>query len=66
MPTTRLECYGKIRDHMKYSILEYYKQHPDRLGDNRSQLAIAESMRGLEEIFNILDGYDIRRLPPKP
>ena len=45
---------------MKSRILEYYKLNPERLGDNRSQTAIKESMEGLELIFNILDEYEIK------
>ncbi len=60
MQTVRLECYEKIRNAVKQRMLSYYRQRPERLGDARSQMAIKESMDGLELIFNILDEYDIK------
>lgn len=61
MPKIRLECKERIRTYMKNRLLEYYRHHSDRLGDERSQAAVKESMHGLQGIFDILDEYDIRK-----
>lgn len=55
------ECYQRIRDALKIIMTAYYRKHPGRLIDDRGAEAIAYSRKGIEEIFAILDDYEIKR-----
>lgn len=61
MPTIRRECYDRIKEYMRQTIFEYYNKHKDRFGDERSRDSMEATALGLDEIFTILDDYDIRR-----
>jgi hypothetical protein len=58
---TRLACYAEIRDCMRTRLLSYYQRHKEYLGDERSQIAIKESVDGLNCIFEVLDTYEISK-----
>lgn len=62
----RQEAYQRIVDMMKLKIGAYLLKHPERASDQRSRDAEAESLEGLQEIFNILDGYLISFRPASP
>ncbi len=59
MSDSRDECYAKIRACMTTRYLDYYKEHKNLLGDDRSQQSIRESMAGIDCIIAVLDHYDI-------
>jgi hypothetical protein len=59
MPATD-ELERRIREHMKNTLKQYYEQHPERLFDERGNEAVKISLQGLDEIFKILDEYEIR------
>jgi hypothetical protein len=61
--TARQQCYQRLREVMKQQIQEYYRGHPDRLMDERSEEAIKYSVEGLKAMFAILDQYLIEEKP---
>lgn len=63
MPDTRRLLYDRIIAVMQEGAEAYYREHPERAGDSRSDDAVRFSHDGLERIFAILNEYDIR---PKP
>ena len=62
----REECYARISKVMKRGLEGYYRKHPDRINDARAEDALASSLRGLEQIFQVLDGFDIRYRKDRP
>ena len=58
--SAREECYARIRKVMKRGLEGYYRKHPDRVNDARAADALESSLRGLEQIFLVLDGFEIR------
>jgi hypothetical protein len=57
----RQECYQRIRKVFQDTIRKHYEDHPEYLGDDRSQEAIEKSVKGLELIFRVLDDYEISK-----
>ena len=59
-PDARTQCYRRLRECMKAGLQQYYiRQHPDLLGDERSQAAVNASAEGLAKMFAVLEDYDI-------
>ncbi len=59
MDETRQRCYDEITAMAKAGLDRYYAEYPERLGDGRSDDALAWSLRGIHRVFKILDGYQI-------
>lgn len=57
----RRECYQRLRVSMNSGVKAYYKKHPERLDDARSQDAITYSLHGLKHLLEILDEYEITK-----
>lgn len=57
----RQQCYAEIEAMAKAALDRYYMEYPERLADERSDDAIAWSLRGIHRVFKILDRYDITR-----
>lgn len=57
--TPRQKCYTEIKALMRDDITTFYKENPDKFGDERSQVAIDISLKGLGRILMILDKYEI-------
>lgn len=59
MDDVRQRCYDQIAAMAKAGLDRYYAEYPERLGDGRSDDALAWSLRGIHRVFKILDGYEI-------
>ena len=59
MDETRQRCYDEIEAMAKAGLDRYYMEYPERLSDERSDDALAWSLRGIHRVFKILDGYEI-------
>ncbi len=59
----RQRCYAALVAEMQAGIAWYYGVHKDRLGDARSDDAVAWSELGLQRLLKVLDDYDIRDFP---
>jgi hypothetical protein len=59
MDDARQQCYATIEAMAKAGLDRYYAEYPERLGDGRSDDALAWSLRGIHRVFKILDGYEI-------
>lgn len=55
----RQRCYDEIEAMTKAALDRYYTEFPERLSDERSDDALAWSLRGIHRVFKILDGYAI-------
>jgi hypothetical protein len=62
-PDARTEAYAAMKDAMLNHLRIYYRMHPSRLLDDRSNQAVNASLEGLKEFFDILDKYDIAWKP---
>lgn len=63
--SVRNRAYTEIAQAAKEGLARYYAEFPDRLGDERAADALAWSMRGINRILRVLDGYEIRERPSK-
>lgn len=57
--TARRESYRRIRDLVKRDVSEYYDRYPERALDDRARDDEDYLVRGLRNIFIILDDYMI-------
>lgn len=51
---------------MQEGAERYYREHPDRLGDERSDDAIKWSHDGMERVLEILNEYDVKLKDKQP
>jgi hypothetical protein len=58
----RSECYDMIRGCVEQNMREYYKQHPERLLDQRSVEKIEMMRQTLACILEVLDGYELTKV----
>lgn len=56
----RAQCYDEIRRCMEAKMREYYKEHPERLMDERSVQEIEMMRSVLGCMLAVLDGYEIQ------
>ena len=61
----RDEAYTAIRLCVKRRISEFYRDHPDWMDDERSQLGIETLLTMLRCILMVLDRYHISKEPPR-
>lgn len=69
--SAREQAYEELMAEAKRGLSRYYGEYPERLGDERSNDAVAWSTRGMARVLKILDRYAIEHLPnraqgPKP
>lgn len=57
--TARQRAYAEVVAVAREGLATYYRQHQDRLGDERAADAIRESTQGVALIIAVLDKYEI-------